>query len=313
MCRILRLLFAIEFAVMTVPAAMTENVELSADSFSSSAPRELLEVYLRFHDEEICRGVDAVFVFNENGMEVRSRVEDEGQYEKLLKMLEPLSESGRVVMHTTASPSKKEGSDEADSLPPSLWENDKLRNLLWIPLLRSNADINSEFPVFAFSPEEIFRQRLKRFYKQTLNQSKLVERYAADLPALTRIALDPAVESDLRFLAKKVCSEHSENLEKQIGKLEKNLKHAIPRGKNIGESDPRDAPVPVQKALPDLAAQISENARSISRRVYSFIYPDSYIVGLEELRNPDLLESLRILDELNADFKKKMVEIFAEY
>jgi len=313
MCRIFHLLLAIEFGVAILPAALAGSVEISAASYPSSVSRELLEAYLHFHDEEICRGVDAVFISNENGIEVWSRVEDEGQYKKLLKLLKPLYESGRVEMHTTVPSSENEESDEADSLPPSLWENNELRNHLWMPLLGSRTFINSEISMFVISPEEILKQRLMIFSEQTQNQSKLVKRYAADLPTLTRIALDPAVESDLRFLAKKVSKEHSKSLEKQIGKLEKNLKYALPRGENNRESDLRDAPIPAGEDLADLAVQISENARSISRHVYLFIYPDCYTVKLDELRNPDLLKSLRVLYELNDAYIEKIDRISVKY
>jgi len=44
---------------------------------ASEVPLQLREGWLRFHEAELCQGVDAVFVFHKKGMEVWCRVEDE--------------------------------------------------------------------------------------------------------------------------------------------------------------------------------------------------------------------------------------------
>lgn len=311
MVRFFRFCIAIEFCMAILPAAAEGNDTVPPVSIMSSLPREVMEIYLRFHEEELCRGVDAVFVSQKNRMEIWCRVEDEGDYKKFLRMLEALSGSIRIEMFRSEL-SSDEGSEEEDALPPSLWENDELRALLRTPLLRPRTDEDSEMPLFMISPDEIFKQRLLIFSEQTLERSKNLERYAADLPALTRIALDPAIDPDLRDLAKKVSMEHSRNVDNQIGRLEKNLKQALPKGIDSSESGLRRRSFITIEALPDLAAQISEHARSVAGSVYEFIYPERYTVRLDELRNPGLLNSLRMLRELDKDYMDKMARTSVE-
>ena len=44
----------------------------------------------------------------------------------------------------------------------------------------------------------------------------------------------------------------------------------------------------------------------VARQVYAFIYPDSHIVELDELRSPGILNSLIILQEMDEIYMRKM-------
>ena len=103
-------------------------------------------------------------------------------------------------------------------------------------------------------------------------------------------------------------------MEKQIEKLNKNLKQAIPKGKEKQELQLQDILNSSEEASPlELAAQISEKAQDIAQQVYSFIYPDSHIVELDELRNPSLLNSLTILQEMDEIYMRKMSKEIANF
>jgi hypothetical protein len=299
-CRSLCIFVAFGFWLTPLEAQEAENSQSSSYSaFPLPASREMLEVYLRFHEEELCKGIDAVFVPDGNGMDIWCRVEDKGQYKKFLKIMESSSGLGRITTYAVL-PLPDEKSDEDDP-PPSLWENEELRRLFHghAFVIDSNPDSQS---TFAISPEDLYKQRLLLFSEETLKESRALEREAGDLPILTRIALDISTDPDLRESAKKICREHAKNLEKQAGKLEDNLKQALP---NWEDDSSDDEPI-VMETLPDLSVQIAENARSISRRIHSFIYPDLYTVKVEELRNPGLIYSLRLLQELGSRYRDKM-------
>ena len=53
----------------------------------------LREVWLRFHDTELCLDLDSVFVFQPKGMEIWCRVKEEKSYQALAAMVEPLQAS----------------------------------------------------------------------------------------------------------------------------------------------------------------------------------------------------------------------------
>lgn len=287
-------------------AEITENSATNITPFPPDTPLALVELWLRFHDEELCQGIDAVFVSNENNFQVWSLVKDEKRYKKFLKLLQRISQSRRVETFA-AEPVPSEDSDETNGLPPSLWENDELRALFRVPKRRSDPEEIIIRPLSIISTEEIFKQRLIIFAAQTIEGSENLERYAKDLPALTHLALDLDFDADLRLLALKICRKHAHGLEKQIDKLNKNLKQALPEGKKKQALPLQDIRDSSREASPvELAERISEKAQNVARQVYSFIYPDSHIVELDELRNPGILDSLTVLREMNEIYVQKL-------
>jgi hypothetical protein len=305
MCRILCFfLFLISGA--TVQATETaESNAVSVAPFPPDAPRELLKAWLHLHDEELCLGIDAVFVSHEGIIQVWSRVEDEKHYKKLLKIMQLLSGLGRVEIFAAESVPHYE-SDE-DGAPPSLWENDELRAFYRAPRQKSEPNIKFEWPLAMVTQEDVFGQRMVIFAKQTLERSGNLQKYAKELPALTHMALDPALDSGLRLLAYKACRSHVRGMEKQIDKLNDNLNQALPKGKNTQELQSQDMPGIDEEALPlEIALQISEKAQAIAQQVYLFIYPDTHSVVLNELRSPGILTALMMLGELDEVYIRKM-------
>ncbi|MBN2319166.1 MAG: hypothetical protein JXR49_08810 [Acidobacteria bacterium] len=312
MCRILCFfLFLISGSAVQAAETAESNV-VSVAPFPPDVPRELVEAWLRLHDEELCLRIDTVFVSHEGIIQVWSRVEDEKRYKKLLKIMQPLSGLGKVEIFAAESVLHYE-SDE-DGAPPSLWENDELRTFYRAPKQQSDPEIKYEWPLGMVTKEEIFAQRMIIFSRQTIERSENLKQYAGDLPALTHIALDPALDSDLRSLAFKICRGHARGVEKQIDRLRNNLNQALPKGKEKQELQSQDLPGGGEEASPlELAVQISEEARNIAQQVYSFIYPDSYTVELDELRNPSLLNSLMMLLELDEIYMRKMNHEVVKY
>ncbi len=291
---------------------IADKNESSIAPFPLDASRELLEVWLRFHEEGLCLEIDPVFVSDETSVQVWSLVEDEKSYKKFLRILRPLSQSGRLEVFAAEAVSP-EDSDE-NGAPASLWENDELRKFYSVPRRRSDPELSYDWPLGVVTQEDIFMQRMIIFSRQTIERGENLERLAKDLPVLTRIARDPAFDADLRLLAYEVCLEHTRSLEKQTDKLHKNLKLAIPKGKERQEVPLQDIRSSNEDASPlELAVRISEKAQNISRQVYSFIYPDSHTVGLDELRNPGLLNSLLILQELSEIYMRKMSQEIAGF
>ena len=107
--------------------AASDDVVSSNSVPNHHTPRELAEAWLHFHEADLCQGVDAVFVFEKDGMEVRSLIEDEKSYEKFQELFAPLRSSYKIEVQVTRPPERKKSDDEREP-PPSLWENDELRS-----------------------------------------------------------------------------------------------------------------------------------------------------------------------------------------
>ena len=89
----------------------------------------LRNAWLRFHENDLCLDVDAVFVFQPNGVEIWCRAKDEGSLQELNALLAPLRSSYRIDLYATYSDrEKKPWAREDDDPPPSLWNNAELRN-----------------------------------------------------------------------------------------------------------------------------------------------------------------------------------------
>jgi hypothetical protein len=307
MCRLL-LLFLLSALSFAAAAEGIVRTCASESRPTGETPRELAEAWLRFHASDLCQNNETTFLFRADGMEVRVLVEDEGGYEKLQKMLEPLRGSYRIVLEATRPPEKEEerDSDKENDPPPSLWENSALRAYLGDPQswTREQTDFEHIPQSDPLVGDTSFKYRLTAYAERILDWSRKVERHATDLPALARMALDASVARELRMQAITVCRAHSEDLGKNLEKLEKNLKYALPlsarddrRSSRMGRSEKAKDPV-------EAAVALAAGAQTAARRIHDFIYPDQHTVNLEELRQSSLLESLRELRAIDADFQK---------
>jgi hypothetical protein len=299
-----RLCLTLGLSLAILASMAAESVGSSQNMPLPDSPQKLVEVWLRFHESDLCKGIDSIFVFGGNRIEVWSLIEDERSYEKFLEMIESLRSSFSVELYTARPPREKKSDDEGDP-PPSLWQNDELRANLGDPVARYKNWPGIQQPASVIPPDEILRQRLLIYARQTLDRSSKMERYATEMPALVRIALASTGKSDLRRLAKAVCLAHAHNLEKQIGKLEDSLKQALPRARDVDHPAPKpDKPGIEDRSPVESAERISGAAQDIARRVYRFIHPEHYTVGLNELRKPGLLESLQQLQKMNEEFQR---------
>ncbi len=296
-------------ALALTPTLKSEDGGPSNSVPNRETPTALVEAWLHFHEAELCQGVEAVFVFTKDGMEVQGTIEDEKSYEKLEGLLAPLRNSYKIELHA-AGPPQKEKSDEEREPPASLWENYELRSFLGDRVVRMR-----ERPGFEDDPEfvppppnPIMKQRLLLYADQTLAWNRKIEKYAKDLPALTRVALDPGLPPELRSEALAVCMAHSQNMEKYVGRLSDSLEPAFPHSRR------KEKTVQPQKSIDlntpvDRADNLSEFAGTVVQGVYRFIHPEHFTVGLDELRQPVLLESLKDLRKLNSDFRNALSRV----
>jgi len=275
------------------------------DAPGGDVPIPLQQVWLHFHEAELCQGVDALFAFSKDGLKVRSLVDDEKSYEKFQEMLEPLRNSYKIDL-TAERPTVEKNPDELKTPPASLWENLELRSFLGDPFARAKDRVGGENRNDLPPPGDFLKQQLIIYSEQTLDWNKRMERLAADLPALAHAAFDPSSVLELRPQAAAVCRAHAQALERYLGKLSANLMEALPKGDKKDRSGAKSDSSARSNGLVNNAEQISETAHDAAHRIYTFIHPDTYTVGLKELRQPSLLDLLRSLQRMNLEFLKSI-------
>ena len=292
-------------------AGVAEEISAADSSGNApgvSTPQKLQEAWLRFHETDLCQEVDAVFVFHKSGMEAWSRIESDKIQMKFLELFDPLRNLFRIELYTTRPLSKKKSGNEDDP-PPSLWQNLELRANMGDPVaqFKGRLDPEERIQIDLNLPDGLIKQRLLVYAERTLDWNRKMESYATDLPALVRLALNPAADPGIALKSAKICTAHAQNLEKQIGKLISTLALAFPKSSRRTQPSAPEASIKIQGKTPvDSAEQISAGARLVAQRVHRFVHPEAYIVGLDELRNPSLLESLRELKAMVSDLQKSI-------
>lgn len=292
-----------------VPALGSAGADISEPMGIPDAPKVLCRIWLRYHETDLCQGMDAVFVFSNNGMEVWSRIEDEESYEKLQRLLEPLHDTYRIEMYAT-HPTEDEESDLGWDPPSSLWENQELRSFLGDPFARARErlDFDSQRDMIYPPANEILRQRLLVYAEEVIEKNRKIKRYAADLPSLAGVATDPAIAPALRLKAAQISKTHAKNLEKELDRLEKNLKYAFPRSTEEDLASVQPESGNAGKSYAEMARMIAVDARNFTGRVDDFIHPKQYTVDVGELRRPGLLEAIKRLKKMVSDFQKAAAE-----
>lgn len=274
------------------------------------APREIWDAWLRFHEAELCQGLDTIFVFHKKGVEIWCRVEDEKAYQKFSDILSPLRADHEIGLYTTRPPAEKTNTEEKNP-PPSLWNNNELRIYLGDPFAR-NRNLNDEaIPNVAPSNRAdydfMLKQRMMMFADQILDWDRRMKRYSGDLPALADAAFNPALPREIRKRAAAICLAHSHAVDKLLEKLGENLAQALPKGTKKSSSAPEEEkPEPAASTPRDVAIKVAESAQSLARRIYYFIHPTRYTVGLTDLREPSLLGSLRNLRRMVSVFQRTL-------
>lgn len=286
--------------------------EVSDGVPGQDTPKKLVEAWLRFYEEDLFLGIDASFAFDGNGMEVQGIIEDDSSYQKFEGTLQPLRGFFKIGQHLDRPQEEKKPEEKKEKdPPPSLWENYELRSFLGDPMARAMERVGFEDDVHLHVPpsDDMLKQRLLIYAEQVLGWNKRIERYAKHLPALTRFAQDQAFPPDLRVRASALVMAHSQNMEKLISRLNNNLSPAFPRSEKRDRAAQPEKSVGASKDIADYAEHVRDYANSVSKRVYQFIHPEHYTVGLDELRRPSLLESLKTLQKMTADFQKAFAKI----
>jgi hypothetical protein len=293
--------------LVLMPAWMAYGAELTKNMPNEHTPPKLVEAWLRFHERDLCLSVDAVFIFDNKGMEAWYVSKDDATDRKMRELFQPSDNSYRAVLYPTRKPEEKRTLDDENGPPPSLYLNDELRgHLLDIPPVFWSSDRYGDTRAAELRKWAVDAQ-LITFAEQILTWNDKVKRYAMDLPLLVQVASDPSMTSEARSLAGNICKAHAKNMGKIVGKLEKKLKQAMPPGDQKIRSANVEKPGKEEGSPAESAEHISVTARNIARRIYQFIYPVQHIVSIRELRQPSLLESLRSLKNMEQDFQKMPV------
>jgi hypothetical protein len=270
-------------------------------------PAPLRDVWLRFHESELCLNLDTVFVFLPKGMEIWCRVKDERSYQELVSMVEPLRSAYRIELYATRPDRDKKPSTSgtADTLP-SLWNNSELRMYMRDPFsIRYYPIFDDPNGTRASDPSDAeLRRRLSLFGDQVLDWARKMERLASDLPALGNAAYGTDAPVDTRMHARAVCQDHAREVGKDASRLLESLSHALPRGKNpTSPSQPQYAPAEAAHSPYDRVMLISNQAVDLAQRVVRFLYPQTHTVNLADLRESSLVDALKALQKTVSDFE----------
>jgi hypothetical protein len=272
--------------------------------FAPSTPAALKNFWLDFHSTRLCQDIDAVFVFHERGLEAWCLADNSRSLDRLRRMTGSLVPAYRVDLYITR-PQPERDRQEDKGPPPGLWNNQELRAYLGNveQVLGGTAGRTlSGFDDALFT----LTHRVQMFADQTLEFSRRMEGCATDLEGLSVVAFDPAYATADRTKARALCALHTSDIDEFASKLDQNLRRALPPP---AKRTKRENAVVVLRsgASPrDMAAEIALEARKVAHRVYRFIYPDEFTVGIEDLREPGLLESLAVLRKMTANFQHRL-------
>ena len=272
---------------------------------NGEVPYTLRDFWLCFHELELCLEMNVTFAFYGDRMEVWCQPDGEKAFQRFTAMLEPLRFSNSIELHVAEGP-RSRGPLDDDDPPPSLWNNAELRQYYQGgPTLASvAAGVERAGEV---EPGIVLKQRLIMFAEETFNGIRKMRHYGEDLPALAAAAFDPSAATDTKSRAAAICLLHAEALDKLAERMNRNMTIALPRTSKNSRSSP-DSETAKKEKLPlkDRAVAISSASKKIARRIYLFIEPQDFGVHLSDLKDPDLLESLKNLRAILAAFRQEL-------
>jgi hypothetical protein len=279
-----------------IPSPPSVKIEVPTWDF----PRALQEAWIQFHELELCQSIEAEFAFHHDGIDVLRRADDDVSGQKLERLLNPLRANYQIHLSEAPFPGIGDMPPGAipEVMPPSLWNNDKLRlymQNIFAPTSAILAGRGNE-PKNSMEVDRLVKQSLALFSRQTLDWGRRMGRYALDLPLLADAAFNANASPELKSRAAEVCIAHVLEIDRLAQKLSDNLDLALP---NSGE--PFRLPSPSNLAASEKtrpfeeAKQLSAMARNITRRIHGFIYPQTFTVNLSDLKEPRLLEALKDL------------------
>ncbi len=97
-------------------------------------------------------------------------------------------------------------------------------------------------------------------------------------------------------------------MERIAGRLNASLEPALPYSGGRDRAVRKEKSDSADKTIVELADHISDFAQAVSLHVYQFIHPEQYTVGLNELREPSLLESLKSLQKMSSEFQQALAK-----
>ena len=305
----------------------TENAHSFKNVPDPDTPIELQKTWLRFHEDNLCEKVDAVFLFHENEMQVWTIYKDKKNYMKLVKLLQPLQKSYRIELYKMYL--KADNETEDIRIPPaSLWENSKLSGYFRNSFLPPPVVVDQRMPSYSLtqgpqsyygqsspmlnmeirskSPTSswVYSQRLVMFARETIEYARKIKQYSDNLVPLAQVAFDPAAKKELRRRALAICKKHAKELQKYTEKLNDNLSKALPMasGQN-NRAESIDKEIPANGSPFALAALLAGESKDLSNGVYRLIFPTDHSVTLEDLKNPPLIRSLEKIQVILARFR----------
>jgi hypothetical protein len=256
---------------------------------------EFCEAWLRFHESDLCESLDVVFVFRPRSLEVWVAPGDEKEAQKLREQLGALRSAGRLEFYAPRAPAEPKSTAERTP-PPGLWNNGQLRQYLQDPF--HSARLSDPGPAGedpSSQNDRSLRLRMLSYADQLLEWSVRLRRFAEHLPDLSVLAFSPATPAGLRTRAVSSCNSHLREVERLADRLQKSLEPAIPKADRRGQTK-----AAAQSSLGTLTSEaairkVASEAGTIARRTRRFLFPRTHTVGLEDLKDPDLLWALRSL------------------
>ena len=298
---------------------------------------KLVEAWLDFHREWLCRDIDAVFAFDGQGMEIWCRSgEKNDSYQKLLKIIQPLLNSHMVELYSTLRSGRGSGTSELSrsDIPPSLFENRELRaGMRPVPASRPprivrvvDSEGNVEVIVLPSPPEPIsareaasdraLRSNLASWANSVMKHRRIMRQYAEDIPELINVAAESIFDEVLRRSAMDICLKHVKELGKSIRDLNKKISYAFPKNSvkavenKAGKKETKKKIIPA--ALPAVIVQaeaIAAAARGLYEQIYRFIFPADHTVDIDDLQMPGLLVSLNAIETDTRDFEQALTNL----
>ena len=299
-------------------------------------PPKLVEAWLEFHREKLCRDLDAVFSFDGPGMEIWCRSEENRSFRKLQQIIAPLRDSHSIDLYVTRPPKEKDAGEGVwDDLPPSLVENRELQIYLrpraWtnasaprvitvITDEEGNTQVRVLTPGFSDgallsvnTSDRILLSRLYAYARSIMKNNLIMLQHAVDMPELIRTAQESAFGIPLRRRAREVCRDHVKDLVKSVERLRKDLARAFPRASINKSSEPGKKKASSVSSSPSSLSAFIEGAETIaasalelSSRVHRFIYPTEHTVSLDDLRQPGLTASLEVFEAEIRRFEREL-------
>ena len=291
-------------SLLTSAAAGPDSDQIeSAGIPLRQAPAPLRDIWLRFHEENLCLGVKAVFVFHAEGIKIWYSIRNEENYRRLADLVEPLKKSYRIELYAAQSEAEKNAySRDDDDLLLNLWNNSELR--IYMSGISNLYSGGGELPLDKAAVDREIRHRMRLYANEMLEWADKMERLATDLPQLTEAGHGAENAIPERERVRRVCLDHVREIGNYSGKLADNLHYAIPKGKDeLSAAGSEDVIPPVPVGIAELVAK---RAQEIAWRITAFFYPRTRIVIPGNLPESGLIASLKSLQKLTLEFEKSV-------